>query len=142
MSRKLFLSFSANFKKTGEKEMITFVFPQENFYMKKLILPFLFVSVLCAAQAPEGYYAGTEGLTGYALKSKLHEIVSRKVVTLNYSDLQEGFGSTDLDIYYDHDASIQNICWTCYSGKTSDRISTSILPSQMTSDSRQKLGWT
>ncbi len=122
--------------------MITFVFPQENFYMKKLILPFLFVSVLCAAQAPEGYYAGTEGLTGYALKSKLHEIVSRKVVTLNYSDLQEGFGSTDLDIYYDHDASNTEYLLDMYSEKPSGPDQYEYTTSQMTSgQSAEGLGW-
>lgn len=30
------------------------------------------------AQIPAGYYNGTEGLTGYTLKSKLHEIISQK----------------------------------------------------------------
>jgi len=39
-------------------------------------LPFL-----AEAQAPSGYYDGTSILTGYALKSKLHQIISEKNIT-------------------------------------------------------------
>lgn len=54
------------------------------------------------AQIPLGYYDGTEGLTGYALKSKIHEIISKKTYCYNYEDLIDFYNSTDLDTYYDH----------------------------------------
>ncbi len=45
--------------------------------MKNLLI-FLFLSyaVKIAAQAPEGYYDGTDGLSGQALKVKVHQIIS------------------------------------------------------------------
>lgn len=73
--------------------------------MKKLLLPIILISSYMAAQAPAGYYNGTSGLSGYALKSKLHDIVSAKNINRNYSDLQNLYNQTDLDKYYDHTAS-------------------------------------
>ncbi|WP_294298653.1 endonuclease [uncultured Chryseobacterium sp.] len=72
--------------------------------MKKLLLPVILISSCLAAQAPAGYYNGTSGLTGYALKSKLHDIISAKNINWNYSDLQNFYNQTDLDKYYDHTA--------------------------------------
>ncbi|MEF9478368.1 hypothetical protein OWR28_12335 [Chryseobacterium sp. 1B4] len=46
--------------------------------MKKILLPVILISSYISAQAPPGYYNGTAGLTGYALKSKLHAIISEK----------------------------------------------------------------
>ena len=73
--------------------------------MKKILLPIILISSYIAAQAPAGYYNGTAGLTGYALKSKLHDIISEKMVNWHYDDLQGFYGQTDLDKYYDHGAS-------------------------------------
>jgi endonuclease I len=73
--------------------------------MKKLLLPIVLISPYIAAQAPAGYYNGTSGLSGYALKSRLHDIISAKNINWNYSDLQSLFNQTDLDRYYDHTAS-------------------------------------
>lgn len=71
--------------------------------MKKILLPILLISsYYISAQAPAGYYNGTAGLTGYALKSKLHDIISEKNISWNYGDLQGFYGQTDLDVYYDH----------------------------------------
>ncbi|WP_294219968.1 endonuclease [Chryseobacterium endophyticum] len=72
--------------------------------MKKLLLPVIMISSCLAAQAPAGYYNGTSGLAGYALKSKLHDIISSKNINWNYSDLQNLYNQTDLDKYYDHTA--------------------------------------
>ncbi|WP_223607951.1 endonuclease [Chryseobacterium sp. OSA05B] len=70
--------------------------------MKKLLLPIILISSLVSAQIPAGYYDGAVGLTGYALKSKLHDIIAEKNVNWHYGDLQEYYKQTDLDVYYDH----------------------------------------
>ncbi|PKF75923.1 endonuclease [Chryseobacterium sp. PMSZPI] len=70
--------------------------------MKKILLPIILISSYTSAQAPSGYYNGTTGLTGYALKSKLHDIISEKNTIWNYSDLPNLYNQTDLDVYYDH----------------------------------------
>ncbi|MBS1573622.1 MAG: endonuclease [Bacteroidetes bacterium] len=77
--------------------------------MKKLyfilsILP-LFLS---AQQIPAGYYNGTQGLTGYSLKSKLHELIIKNY-NWHYGDLPNYYGITDLDKYYENDNSILDI---------------------------------
>lgn len=64
-----------------------------------LLLPFFVFS-----QAPATYYDGTADLNGYALKSKLHDLISVKTISWNYGDLPEFYGLTDLDHYYDYDA--------------------------------------
>jgi hypothetical protein len=68
--------------------------------MKKLLLPVILISSFAVAQAPAGYYDGTVGLTGYALKSKLHDIISEKNVNWHYGDLPNLYNKTDLDKYY------------------------------------------
>jgi hypothetical protein len=73
--------------------------------MKKILLPIVLVSSYISAQAPAGYYNGTAGLTGYALKSKIHDIISDKMINWHYDDLPALYGQTDLDKYYDHGAS-------------------------------------
>ncbi|MCS4302595.1 endonuclease [Chryseobacterium sp. BIGb0232] len=73
--------------------------------MKKILLPIILISSYISAQAPAGYYNGTAGLTGYALKSKLHDIISEKTVNWHYDDLPGLYSQTDLDKYYDHNAS-------------------------------------
>lgn len=73
--------------------------------MKKLLLPVIFISSYLPSQAPAGYYNGTAGLSGYALKSKLHDIISEKNINWHYGDLPAYYGQTDLDLYYDHDVS-------------------------------------
>jgi len=83
--------------------------------MKKLLLPIILFSSYISAQAPAGYYDGTAGLTGYALKSKLHDIISAKNTNWNYGDLTNYYNQTDLDKYYDHDASNTTILLDMYS---------------------------
>lgn len=73
--------------------------------MKKILLPIILISSYISAQAPAGYYDGTAGLTGYALKTKVHNIISEKNVNWHYDDLPNLYNQTDLDKYYDHDAS-------------------------------------
>lgn len=83
--------------------------------MKKLLFPLLLISSYFAAQIPAGYYDGTAGLTGYALKSKLHDIISAKNINWHYGDLTNYYNQTDLDKYYDHDATNTTILLDIYS---------------------------
>jgi hypothetical protein len=45
------------------------------------------------------------GITGYALKTKLHDIISQKNINWHYDGIQLFYTQTDLDKYYDHDSS-------------------------------------
>lgn len=70
--------------------------------MNKILFSILLIPACLAAQAPAGYYNGTTGLTGYALKTKLHDIISEKNKSWNYVELPTYYKQTDLDVYYDH----------------------------------------
>lgn len=83
--------------------------------MKKLLLPVILISSYFAAQAPAGYYDNTTGLSGYALKSKLHDIISAKNINWHYSDLTNYYNQTDLDKYYDYGPSNTTILLDIYS---------------------------
>ncbi|MDO3423599.1 endonuclease [Chryseobacterium sp. APV1] len=83
--------------------------------MKKILLPIILISSYFAAQAPAGYYDGTTGLTGYALKSKLHDIISAKNINWHYGDLTNYYNQTDLDKYYDYGPSNTTILLDMYS---------------------------
>ncbi|MCE3074440.1 endonuclease [Chryseobacterium gwangjuense] len=83
--------------------------------MKKLLLPIFLISSYFAAQAPAGYYNGTTGLSGYALKSKLHDIISSHAINWHYGDLQNYYNQTDLDKYYDHGSSNTTLLLDIYS---------------------------
>jgi len=72
--------------------------------LKKYLLILSVFPACIVAQIPEGYYSGTENLSGYALKTMLHEIISSKVYTYHYDDLKTLYGQTDIDRYYDYDA--------------------------------------
>lgn len=76
--------------------------------MKKVLF-FLFIPGLVFSQIPTGYYDSASGLSGYALKSKLHEIISQKVYSYNYSEMSDLYSSTDLDHYYENDNTILDI---------------------------------
>ena len=73
--------------------------------LKKYLFTLSVFPFLALAQAPAGYYSGTESLTGYALKTKLHDIISTKTYNYHYDDLKTLYGQTDIDKYYDYDAS-------------------------------------
>lgn len=72
-------------------------------------LSFLFLPVFAFAQIPAGYYDGTENLTGYQLKTKLHDIISQKTYSYNYSDIVGLYSYTDLDHYYENDGTVLDI---------------------------------
>lgn len=94
---------------------LLFLFPIFFTCMKNFLIPVLLLSAGFNAQAPAGYYNGTSGLTGYALKSKLHEIIAAKNISWNYSDLTSYYNQTDLDRYYDHGASNTTLLLDMYS---------------------------
>ncbi|MCD1117217.1 endonuclease [Chryseobacterium turcicum] len=83
--------------------------------MKNFLLPILLISASISAQIPSGYYNGTTGLTGYALKTKLHEITATKNVNWGYGDLPNYYNQTDLDQYYDHGSNNTTILLDIYS---------------------------
>ncbi|MXS72898.1 T9SS type A sorting domain-containing protein [Flavobacteriaceae bacterium W22] len=83
--------------------------------MRKTLFSVLFLSAVVSAQIPSGYYDGTTGLSGYALKSKLHDIISSKNINWHYGDLTNYYNQTDLDVYYDHTASNTIILMDIYS---------------------------
>ncbi len=83
--------------------------------MKKTLF-FIFCNpVFFFAQVPIGYYDDASGLTGYELKSKLHEIISAKTITWHYGDLPNFYRQTDLDQYYDFDDSNTTFLLDMYS---------------------------
>lgn len=79
--------------------------------MKKLaLLLFGFASSLSFAQIPPNYYTGTEGLTGYALKTKLNVIISNGALDLGYGSGSTGLWATyftsDRDKYYENNMTL------------------------------------
>ena len=72
--------------------------------LKKYLLILSAFPIFSLAQAPAEYYSGTENLSGYALKTKLHDIISTKTFNYHYDDLKTLYGQTDLDKYYDYGA--------------------------------------
>ena len=85
------------------------------FIMKQILIVFLLFPLVGFSQIPAGYYDGTSTLNGYALKSKLHEIISKKNINWHYGDLSAFYNITDLDKYYDHDATNTTIFLDIYS---------------------------
>ena len=76
--------------------------------MKKLYLFFAISPILAVAQIPNGYYDGTQGLTGYKLKTKVHELISKNY-NWHYGDLPSFYATTELDKYYENDNTILDI---------------------------------
>ena len=83
--------------------------------MKRILFLSLLIPVMCFSQIPSGYYEGTSGLSGYALKTKLYEIISAKNISWHYGDLPAFYNQTDLDQYYDYDATNKTILLDIYS---------------------------
>ena len=73
--------------------------------MKQFLFSVFFLPVLLFSQAPANYYEGVSGLNGYELKTKLHDIISNKTITWHYGDLPSFYALTDVDHFYDYDAS-------------------------------------
>ena len=108
--------------------------------MKKystFLLGFLFS--VSFAQAPAGYYDGTEGLTGYQLKTKLSTIISNGALDLGYSALWDTYKTSDVDNYYEKDGSVLDM----YSEKplTADAYEFSIGSDQCGSTNQNREGF-
>lgn len=63
----------------------------------KLILFSWLFSSLAIAQIPDGYYDGTDGLSGDALKSKLNEIITNNHNQISYNQVWTVLKESDLD---------------------------------------------
>lgn len=83
--------------------------------MKRILFFSLLIPISFFSQIPAGYYGETQNLSGYSLKTKLHDIISKKNINWHYGDLQAFYNQTDLDRYYDHDASNTSILLDIYS---------------------------
>ena len=79
--------------------------------MKKLYTFFLliFLFSFSVAQPPAGYYNGTAGLTGPALKTKLFQIISTGTTDNGYGGLWTAYATTDRDYFYENDGTILDI---------------------------------
>lgn len=71
-----------------------------------LIVGLLFSVANIFAQIPTGYYDGTAGLTGAALKTKLSQIITSGHQAKSYDNLYNGYPNTDKDKYYENDGSV------------------------------------
>jgi len=76
--------------------------------MKKHLLLLLFPA-FAFSQIPAGYYDAASGLSGYELKSRLHEIITQKVYSYHYSNVIGLYVNTDLDHYYENDGTVLDI---------------------------------
>lgn len=110
-----------------------------NFFMKKLLFSLTLIPAVFFAQG--NYYSGTEGLSGYALKTKLHEIISQKYINWHYGDLQNIYGQTDLDQYYDHDATNTTYLLDIYSENPTGPDAYEYTTAQMGGGASEGSGW-
>ena len=79
--------------------------------MKNIFTLFLitFLFQFSLAQPPAGYYNGTTGLTGAALKTKLSQIISTGTTDNGYSGLWTAYATTDRDYFYENDGTILDL---------------------------------
>ena len=63
--------------------------------MKKILLLSYFISHVCLAQIPPGYYNSAQGLTGNALKTALHNIIDNHT-QVSYNGLWNAYKKTDI----------------------------------------------
>lgn len=69
--------------------------------MKHLYILFLLTSCLCFGQIPSNYYDSADGLTGYALKTALKNIIKNGAQTRTYDQLYDGNGISGSNGYID-----------------------------------------
>lgn len=74
-----------------------------------LIVGLLFSVANIFAQIPTGYYDGTVGLTGAALKTKLSQIITSGHQTKSYDALDDEYPNSDKDSYYEKDGTVLDI---------------------------------
>lgn len=71
----------------------------------------LFISFNALAQPPANYYSSANGLTGFALKSELNNIITNGHVwdALSWGNLWGNFVLSDTDIYFENDNTVLDI---------------------------------
>ena len=76
--------------------------------MRKLFIFLVAISITNSliAQAPANYYNGTDGLSGYALKTKLHTIITNGSQDLGYGALWVTYATSDVDKYYENNGTL------------------------------------
>jgi endonuclease I len=74
--------------------------------MKHLIYIAMLCSAMLLAQAPTGYYSTANGLTGYALKTELSNIITNGYNERTYGELLTLYQTSDIDVYYENDNTI------------------------------------
>ena len=75
--------------------------------MKKIIFFALLLSqFILVAQVPNNYYNSANGLTGYALKTELRNIIASSHQAHSYSQLYTAYVTTDVDDYYENDGTV------------------------------------
>ncbi|MBS1571978.1 MAG: endonuclease [Bacteroidetes bacterium] len=78
--------------------------------MKKyLVSTFVLIFSVVVLAQPAGYYNGTAGLTGAALKTKLSQIITNGHLDKGYSGLWTAYQTTDRDYYYENDGTVLDI---------------------------------
>lgn len=79
--------------------------------MKKIVtlIVGLYISLPIFAQIPSGYYSSADGLHGLKLKHSLHQIISNKHISWNYSHLPGFYPDMDSDEYYENDGTMLDI---------------------------------
>ena len=97
--------------------LFPFLLPKIMKITKLLVVGLLFSFANIFAQIPTGYYDGTDGLSGAALKSKLSQIITNGHQTKSYDNLYNGYPSTDTDNYYEKDGSVLDLYSENPSGK-------------------------
>ncbi|WP_312422211.1 endonuclease [Epilithonimonas sp.] len=108
---------------------------------KYLLLGFILPEMLIS-QIPTDYYSGTDGLSGYQLKTKLHNIISENNYNWHYDDLKTLYGQTDIDKYYDFDASNNTYLLDIYSNNPSGTTAYHYTLSNIISNANAEgLGW-
>jgi endonuclease I len=76
--------------------------------MKNILFILLTVS-LSIAQVPSDYYSSASGLSGYALKTELKNIISANYNGQTYNDLRVLYETSDNDEYYDNGNDVNTI---------------------------------
>lgn len=79
--------------------------------MRHIYILFLFIVGLAYSQIPSNYYDSANGLSGYALKTQLKNIVTsgHTYNASSYDNLFTAYASTDRDYYYENDGSLLDI---------------------------------
>jgi endonuclease I/chitodextrinase len=65
--------------------------------MKQFYILFILITTVASAQIPSNYYDSADGLTGYALKTELYDIISDGHVDQGYGALYSGYVDTHSD---------------------------------------------